>query len=373
MAIRAFNMSQEEDNSARKFHVTTTIMPQNPNAEKADRKFRANSSAIDFAKKLVEEKNNEQLYSSKRQKEFCPNFVSYDSNLFVLMKDVVIDRRYARGKRGAEEIKDVMNQSEESEYYRLKRGFFKLLCPGLSQHYKDQGMTDLVWKYHLKDWFKAIQSLEEQKQVDLLDSNVQSAEDNLTIAVVRYEYANLFHTMTDWYNAFYVMKVFGKSPTEAKILFIDGHPKGHLDITWKTLFKSVDFIGRQVMHQIKYSKLVWNIVGYESAFSKNLLNGGSVPKPLEQFSDFFLQSHGIARTHQQNRQKLNILFLWRRDYLAHPRQINSFKEANTTIQRKIYNEEEILSAVQKSFPTHTVNGVQLDLITMKEQLEIIGK
>ena len=72
--------------------------------------------------------------------------------------------------------------------------------------------------------------------MNALLSHVPATEHKFTIAVTRYEYANLFHTMTDWYNAFYVMKVFNKTPQDVKILLIDGHPKSQLDVTWNTLF-----------------------------------------------------------------------------------------------------------------------------------------
>ena len=316
---------------------------------------------------------SDKLYPTKNKKEYCSNFITYDFNKFAHVKDVVVDRKYSRGRKGGENVEDVMNQSEQSEYYVIKRVFFKFVCPELEKHNMDFNMIEMTWKHHLKDWYKGIQHLQNENEMSTLLSHVLTTEHTFTIAVTRYEYANLFHTMTDWYNAFYVIRVFNKAPKDVKILLIDGHPKSQLDVTWKTLFHSIEFIGHQTMSQIKYSELVWNIVGYESAFSKNLLSGGSPPLPPQEFSNFFLHAHGINPIHQQNIKKLNILFLWRRDYLAHPRQTSSFKKSNVTIQRKVFNEEEIFGAVKTSFSQHTVHGVQLDLLTMKQQLEILGR
>lgn len=94
---------------------------------------------------------------------------------------------------------------------------------------------------------------------------------------------------------------------------------------------------------------------------------------MDDFSDFFVNSHGITHKHIQNLNQLNILFLWRRDYLAHPRQTSSFRRTNSTIQRKIKNEQELFDAVKSTYPQHNVNGVQLDLFTMEDQLKVVGK
>ena len=358
LAFLAFSSARDQNDITRNF-LPERVFSDNEN--KFNQSFTSHNG-----------RTSDRLYTMKK-KEYCSNFITYDLNKFVNVKDVVIDRKYSRGRKGGENVKEVMNQSEQSEYYVIKRGFFKFVCPELEKYKTDLNMIEMTWKHHLKDWYKGIQHLQNENEMNALLSHVPGTERKFTIAVTRYEYANLFHTMTDWYNAFYVMKVFNKTPQDVKILLIDGHPKSQLDVTWKTLFNNVEFIGHQTNSQIKYSELVWNIVGYESVFSKNLLSGGSPPLPLHDFSNFFLHAHGISPTHKQNIKKLNILFLWRRDYLAHPRQTRSFKKNNTTIQRKIFNEEEIIGAVISSYPQHTVHGVQLDLLTMKEQLEILGK
>ena len=58
------------------------------------------------------------------------------------------------------------------------------------------------------------------------------------MAVTRYEYVNLFHTMTDWYNTFLAMTFLNLTQQETNILLVDGHPAGGLDTVWSTLFNS---------------------------------------------------------------------------------------------------------------------------------------
>jgi prepilin-type processing-associated H-X9-DG protein len=46
-----------------------------------------------------------------------------------------------------------------------------------------------------------------------------------TLLVTRYEYANIFHTLTDWYNAYQARRMFGLTGT-VDVVFLDGHAKG---------------------------------------------------------------------------------------------------------------------------------------------------
>lgn len=49
-----------------------------------------------------------------------------------------------------------------------------------------------------------------------------------TLIVTRFEYANLFHTVTDWYSAYMTSRIVNlkKRP---RVVFVDGHCKVHLN------------------------------------------------------------------------------------------------------------------------------------------------
>lgn len=49
------------------------------------------------------------------------------------------------------------------------------------------------------------------------------------LLVTRFEYANLFHTITDWYSAYVASRVIGL-PNRPHLVFIDGHCKVLLGI-----------------------------------------------------------------------------------------------------------------------------------------------
>lgn len=46
-----------------------------------------------------------------------------------------------------------------------------------------------------------------------------------TILVTRFEYANLFHTVADWYNSAYVSSRVTNLPSRPNLVFVDGHCK----------------------------------------------------------------------------------------------------------------------------------------------------
>jgi glycoprotein 2-beta-D-xylosyltransferase len=83
-------------------------------------------------------------------------------------------------------------------------------------------------------------------------------------------------------------------------------------------------------------------------------------------SFFFQQGYGLQPSQIErpvNCLQLNVLILWRRDYVAHPR------NKNGTVARKFLNEGEVLEAVKTSMgPDNRVEGRQLDADDMHSQV-----
>lgn len=277
------------------------------------------------------------------------NFEAY-GKVFARLKNVTVNPKFATGKRGGENISDVFNQREEEEYYKLKKGYFQLQCSNpvtLTYRYTE--------KSHLNGWLEAVNITK--------DLTFSSSVNEWTIAVLRYEYANLYHTMTDYYNAFLLSKVFRLDPDKVNILFVDGHPKGALDTTWQYLFKSFIRAG-DLKEPTKFNNMLWNIMGYDSPLNQHSLP--AVPY-VDEFRQFFLSRHGISSSSQLNCDKLTVMFLWRKDYLAHPR------NPSGSVSRKIKNEEQLIASIRSLLPNHNVFGVQIDKYSMRKQLLLISK
>ena len=246
---------------------------------------------------------------------------------------------------------------------QVYRGFFTVYCRSEPRH------GDFIGNHHINEWYYALETTQDR---DFLSdrkfkalgarSHHVTRVDQFTIAVVRYEYANLYHTMTDFFNAFLMMEFFNKTQVETNILLVDGHPHSNLDSTWRTLFNSSTRIG-DLPQKTVFTDLVWSMVGYESPMNDHYMM--SLPL-VEEFRTFFLSTYGLANSaHALNCDSLSVLFIWRRDYVAHPRNPSGF------IQRKVQNEQELVTQLRKKFTNHTIRGVQIDLFDMRQQLDFI--
>ena len=214
----------------------------------------------------------------------CDEKIEFYVNQFAHFQGMVIDRNHCTcDRKGKERISDVINQPEETEYYRYSTGCFQVSCPVTPAY------VFLKDNNHLNLWMKSlanvptpspVQPAIETPQNDVIsvgnneskgrsdggvpDSNRPIAiEENFTIAVTRYEYANLYHTMTDWYNAFLLMVYFNRTTSDTNILFVDAHPVGSLDPVWNRLFASSALLSSLPM-KTSFKNLVWNILGYNS-------------------------------------------------------------------------------------------------------------
>lgn len=254
------------------------------------------------------------------------------------------------GKAGGEPIKDVLNQAEEDEYYKYDMGCFQLPCSDTRpDYYFNDG-------HHLTDYLFNMKT----HDVSTYDK-VNAVDTSFTIALTRYEYANIYHTMTDWYNAYLVARFFNKTLNETNVILIDGHPVGALDSVWTVLFNSTRRLP-QLKSRTRFKQMVWNIIGYNSLLLIHYID--SVPL-IDDFHTDFLSRFKMKTSDKLDCDRVRILFIWRRDYLAHPR------NPTGKLSRKIKNEAEILRAVKRKRSDFHVSGVQIDLFDFEQQLKMI--
>ncbi|CAG5127765.1 unnamed protein product [Candidula unifasciata] len=273
---------------------------------------------------------------------------------FVKFNNVIIDSsKITNLRKGGEKMEDVWNQSEDEEYLKLEPGFFKASC-----------LNPPVFNFppadHLLEWAKSLQCYTANETV----LSQYPLFTGTTLAIQRYEYVNLYHTMTDFYNAFVLMLIFGVPPSKLNILAVDAHPEGALDPVWKTLFGKF-FRAGHLKEPTVFENLVWGLLGYFSPLNEH--ERTEVPY-LTEFREFFLTRHNISTDHAINCDRLNVVIIWRRDYVAHPR------NPKGSVVRKFDNEEEIVQQVKETLgPGANVQGMQLDNMLMQDQLHVIAK
>ncbi|XP_063435523.1 uncharacterized protein LOC134716453 [Mytilus trossulus] len=285
--------------------------------------------------------------------KYCHGYIISYANLFFELSLVVINPRFSHGNKGGEKIESVLNQSEEREYLSLEKGYFQIPCLNCTEISKDTfGKDDPKSR-----WVNVIQCSNNTNDISLTRCY------DFAIALTRFEYANFYHTMTDWFNTFLMAKLFKRTKRNLTILWIDAHPKGMLDTTWKTLFGTI-IQTSSLSKPLTAMKLIWGINGYDSLLNQHHLS--FIPY-IEEFRKFFLKSHGLDVSHKLNCDRVNILVILRHDYIAHPR------NPKGKIARKMKNENEILTSLSSLFPSVDVKGVQIDSYSMNKQLELVSK
>jgi hypothetical protein len=288
-----------------------------------------------------------QVWKNEMQ-SFCSELMYGFSHEFAYLSDMTINRDFCQcSRKGGEFVNSVINQEEQAEYYALKMGCFELVCQNRPAYYFNGNN-------HLNEWLYSMSTHStNSKPVDVVNE--------FTIAITRYEYANLYHTMTDWYNAFLIMQFFNHTAYETNILIIDAHPFGALDHVWTQLFNSTVRLSA-LSRRTQFRQLVWGILGYNSPMTTYI---SANPPLYEEFRDHFISSFHIEESRRLNCKRPTILFVWRRDYVAHPR------NPAGTVSRKIGNEAQLLSYVQRNNKNAVVRGSQLDQYNMTQQLRLV--
>ncbi|XP_060080976.1 uncharacterized protein LOC132560320 [Ylistrum balloti] len=230
---------------------------------------------------------------------------------------------------------------------------FKMKCA--SRNNQNYQFTDgMGAKNHLNQWFKALEDSSVTKS--------KTIQKKKTIFVLRYEYANLYHQMTDFYNAFLIANLLKIPPDDLDVVLMDQNAPSVLDKTWDVLFGDVQKI-KDINEPVVYKEMIWAVIGYNSPMNFHSLY--SLPYG-DEFSQFFKARYN-AGPKVLDCAGVSILFVWRRNYVAHP------GNPSGSISRKIKNEKELIDAVQEVFPGHNVAGIQLDEHEINDQVKWVSQ
>lgn len=236
---------------------------------------------------------------------------------FARLRAVVVDRRHCvADARGGEEIADVLRQDERAEYYGRMRHCFQLDCGA-------ENPSSIAYRFNNKNnYLNTWLDLMKKADVGLDRRQTTLLEPGFTVALMRREYANLYHTVNEWYNLFLTMVFFRRRPDETNVLLVDAHPKGSLDDAWSVLFNSTRMLSALPQRTV-FEDMVWAVQGYNSVLRRSYKTSTATATPppplLEEFRRFVLDRFRLEETRTLNCANVSVLFIWRRDYLAHPR------------------------------------------------------
>lgn len=207
-----------------------------------------------------------------------------------------------------------------------------------------------------------------------------------TLLVTRFEYANVFHTFTDWYSAYVASRV-TDLPYRPHLVFVDGHCETQLEETWNALFSSLKY-AKNSSGPVCFRHAILTPLGYETALFKGLtetIDCRGAPSHdlwkhpndqktarLSEFGEMIRASFGLpVDRHRPLRldSDHNVLFVRREDYLAHPR-------SQGKLQSRLSNEQQVFDAIKNWASNHSdcrlniVNGLFAHM-PMKEQIRAI--
>ena len=190
---------------------------------------------------------------------------------FCEANNFVIDTTKVIVAKGGEDIQLVQGRIEEEELPKYQTGAFSVFqCQLQLDELSQQSLP-----YHVETILKQLEIIQ--------DGSVQSTTpcdafiERPALFVTRYEYANLYHTYTDWYSAYQAaMVAFGGDKVLMEtldIFFLDGHAKTTVDEGWKLLFPkaNIQFVGSLSKAKHCYRHAILVPAGYRAPISIDAL------------------------------------------------------------------------------------------------------
>jgi glycoprotein 2-beta-D-xylosyltransferase len=286
--------------------------------------------------------------------------------------NLVLDSDKVRVSHGGEEIDTVLKRDEKDEFPTYTQGAFSLACEqtgAMRALMGNMARRDSVLPNYMH---QVVEKMSFTPGAAGEGECVHTFEDPV-LMITRYEYANLYHAMGDWYDAFQVMRIFGVDESKVKVLFLDGHSKGTLDNMWTKLFGESVYVKHLPAGKVCFKQFALVHPSYSSGLGVPLMtNKGACANSdhLQEFKKHVLHSFDVPRistsalSASSGEQQVHVALVLRGDYMAHPRL------KAVTAKRKISNEKEVVAALQ-ALPGMQVDIVRLEQLSMQEQLRKI--
>ncbi|CAK9148838.1 unnamed protein product [Ilex paraguariensis] len=294
-----------------------------------------------------------------------------------------------RMSKGGERLETVIGRGEDEELPEFEFGAFDVEVLDRSSRGKKLASGEFLDQYVQNG------AIERHTMRGLIDSirlvgasEFQCSEwvEEPTLLITRYEYANLFHTVTDWYSAYVASRVTGL-PNRPRLVFVDGHCETPLEETWKALFSSLTY-AKNFSGSVCFRHAILSPLGYETplfkglseninchgAFAHDLWQNPDDQKTarLSEFGEMIRAAFGFPVNRHRTPKLVsghNVLFVRREDYLAHPRH-------GGQVQSRLSNEQQVFDSIKSWASSHleckvnVINGLFAHM-PMKEQVRAI--
>jgi glycoprotein 2-beta-D-xylosyltransferase len=272
-----------------------------------------------------------------------------------------IDNSLIDMDKGGEKLETVMGRKEADELPVYTKGAFSVrpkptievpLEQRVGMHYLEDVLNNLVYPT--------------KKNKGKFDSSCVETRNGTTLMITRYEYVNLYHTLTDWWNAFSVLLPEQVDRKEkVNILFLDAHPQGNLDPVWEQVFGVVEYVKHLPGHGVCFERAVLIPPGYTSAIYPDIGRHFDsprircpTPRIADAFSTFFLKAYRLETVTPIPGK---VVIIDRQPYISHPRSnLDGF-------QRKM-NFEDLEKRLRTGSKATSVEIVRFETLTHSEQV-----
>ena len=280
---------------------------------------------------------------------------------------VDVDKIQMKAK-GGEPIQSVMGRDERDEFPTYRPGAF-ITKTKPSKPKINQKENDREGLHYLEPLLMALKY--PTKKNPTVDFSCTETWHGTTLFVTRYEYANLYHTMTDWWNAYFssgLNDATNDGVKDLRVVFLDGHAQGNLDPIWGKLFgqnQDVQYISQLPSGGVCCDNAILIPPGYSSAlFPQYFKPRCPIPAMANEFVSHVLTSYNLQDV---KREVGNILIIDRQPYTAHPRSHPS------QTQRVLDNMKQLKQQLAKRrLPKVTsIEVVQLEKLPFEEQVRKI--
>jgi hypothetical protein len=223
-----------------------------------------------------------------------------------------LDVSKVQGHRlGGEPLETVLDQPEEYEQLSYLPGAW-------SVHESFERPTLMPQFFYVKDFLQnlTVVDTDHAPQPQTCDHTWEGT----TLFITRYEYANFYHTNSDWWNAFFSRPDDDTATRRPlHLIFLDAHPASNLDPVWQT-FLGVDQLHwvRQLpagTHCFESARLI--PAGYSAAIVPSWTNICPTAQLSTPYVQAFLRAHQLSQARPLIRGR--VLVLERVAYRAHAR------------------------------------------------------
>ncbi|CAK9224565.1 unnamed protein product [Sphagnum jensenii] len=111
------------------------------------------------------------------------------------------------------------------------------------------------------------------------------------VVVTRFEYANLFHTVTDWYSVYMTAQI-ANLKQRPHLIFVDGHCKSSMDDGWQAMFSGLNF-AKHLAGPVCFNHLIFSPLGYHSPLFKGLSSRHFL-QGLQEFGEMFTSAFNLS-------------------------------------------------------------------------------